>query len=217
MSVSFQYFTVTPLEENCYVVWDDETRDAVVIDPGGEADLILTFLKDRALNVRLILNTHGHIDHIGANAALRTATGAPIGVHPHDAPMLSSRLLCGADWVGLPFEEHSPDFLLAEGEAVGEGALRFEVTHTPGHSPGSVMLHLPEAGLLFSGDLVFAGAVGRWDLPGGDQQTLFQSIREKFLALPDSTRVLPGHGPGTTVGYERRTNPYVAPLDSAGR
>lgn len=210
MAIQFQVFTVTELQENCYVVWDNTTSDAVVIDPGGEAELIAAFLRDRALSPRLILNTHGHADHIGGNAALRAMTGAPIGVHPLDAPMLSSRLLCGADWLGWEFEEHQPDFLLAEGEPVEAGSLRFEVAHTPGHSPGSVSLYLKDEGLLFSGDLVFLNGVGRWDLPGGDQVALFRSIREKFLALPDDTRVFPGHGPETTVGYERRTNPYFA-------
>lgn len=211
MTIQFQCFTVTELEENCYIVWDDQTGDTVVIDPGGEAELITTFLRDRQLGVRLILNTHGHIDHIGANDALRAATGAPIGIHQNDAPMLASRLLCGADWLGWKYTEHEHDFLLNEGEAVTAGSLRFEVTHTPGHSPGSVMLHLAEAGLLFSGDLVFLGGVGRWDLPGGNADVLFQSIREKFLPLPDETRVFPGHGPSTTVGAERLTNPYLAP------
>ncbi len=210
MPNQFQCFTVNELEENCYVVWDDQTSDAVVIDPGGEAEMITTFLQDRQLGVRLILNTHGHIDHIGANAALRTATGAPIGIHPYDAPMLSSRLLCGAEWLGWNYVEHEHDFLLHEDEAVSAGSLRFDVTHTPGHSPGSVMLHLAEAGLLFSGDLVFLGGVGRWDLPGGNADVLFQSVREKFLPLPDETRVFPGHGPSTTVGAERLTNPYLA-------
>lgn len=210
MAVLIQHFTVTELEENCYVVWDEQSRDCVVIDPGGEVERIERFLGDQKLAPALILNTHGHIDHIGGNAQLRRATGARIGVHAEDAPMLSSRLLCGADWLGWSFEEHLPDFLLLEGSNITSGSLVFEVAHTPGHSPGSVSLYLADAGHVFSGDLVFRGGVGRWDLPGGDQAVLMKSIREQFLSLPDAVHVHPGHGPATTVGLERRTNPYFA-------
>lgn len=207
---------VTPLEENCHILWND-AGDALVIDPGGEVGRIVAALQERHLQPRLILNTHGHIDHIGANADLRDSTGARIGIHPIDAPMLSSSLLCGATWVGVPYREHAPDFLYEEGERIGVGELQFEVFHTPGHSPGSCILLNRDARLLIGGDLVFAGSVGRWDLPGGDQETLFTSIAQKFLSLPDDVTVYPGHGPRTTVGQERRTNPIVAPLDRAMR
>lgn len=215
-SLHLHSLVVTPLEENCHIVWND-TGDCVVVDPGGEVDRILEALHERDLRPGLIINTHGHIDHIGANAELREATGGRICIHPLDAPMLSSSILCGAQWLGLPYREHSPDFLYNEGDCVGAGTLQFEVFHTPGHSPGSCILLQREANVLFGGDLVFAGSVGRWDLPGGDQQTLFMSIAQKFLPLPDDMVVYPGHGPSTTVGHERRTNPIVAPLDRAMR
>jgi glyoxylase-like metal-dependent hydrolase (beta-lactamase superfamily II) len=215
-TVHVHSLVVTPLEENCYIVWND-TGDCVVFDPGGEEDRILAALDERKLKPALIVNTHGHIDHVGANAALRTHTGARIGIHALDAPMLSSSLLCGADWVGLDYVEHEPDFLYAEGDIVGTGSLLFEAYHTPGHSPGSCILLNRAAKVLVGGDLVFAGSVGRWDLPGGDQEVLFQSIAEKFIPLPQDVVIYPGHGPKTTVGRELQSNPFVAPLARALR
>jgi len=211
MTIHMKALVVTPLEENCYILWNDAS-DCVVIDPGGDAEVIVGFLRAQALTVDLIINTHGHIDHIGANVELRETTGAQICIHPHDAPMLASAVLSGASWIGLPFTEHQPDFLYHEGDRVGAGAIQFEVFHTPGHSPGSCILLNRDEKLLVGGDLVFAGGVGRWDLPGGDQQVLFESIRTKFLPLPDDVRVYPGHGHSTTVGTERRTNPYLQGL-----
>ncbi len=211
MTIHMRTLVVTPLQENCYILWDD-ARTCIVVDPGGEVDRILSALAERDLHPALILNTHGHIDHIGGNPALREATGAKIGVHPADAEMLSSSLLCGAQWTGLPFTEHQPDFLYQEGETVGAGDLLFEVFHTPGHSPGSCILLNRAEKILLGGDLVFEGGVGRWDLPFGDQQVLFKSIREKFLPLPDDVKVYPGHGPSTTVGAERTGNPFLASL-----
>lgn len=214
--IHLQVFVVTALEENCYVLWTDG-GDCVIVDPGGETERITAFLDSKSLKPQLIINTHGHIDHIGANADLRDATGARICIHPADAPMLESSLLSGAQWVGLPYREHSADFLYNEGDAVGAGAIQFEVFHTPGHSPGSCILLNRANKMLMGGDLVFAGGVGRWDLPGGNQEMLFRSISEKFLPLDDDIRVYPGHGPSTTVGVERRTNGYIAPLERALR
>lgn len=208
MPIHIQHLVVTPLEENCYILLDDH-GNSIVIDPGGEAERILQTLQKQSLKApEFILNTHGHVDHVGANSEVRNATGARIGVHPLDAPMLGSALLCGAEWIGLPYIEHEPDFLFTEEETVGTGELRFEVFHTPGHSPGSCILLNRENRILIGGDLVFQGGVGRWDLPGGDQETLFRSIRDKFLPLEDDIVVYPGHGPATTVGTERRSNPF---------
>jgi len=215
-TIHIQSLVVTPLEENCYVLWND-AQDCIVIDPGGDVDHISAVLEKQKLRPQLIINTHGHIDHIGANADLREQTGARIGIHPMDAPMLQSSLLCGAQWLGMEYREHSPDFLYAEGQTIGTGALQFEVFHTPGHSPGSCILLNRANNFLVGGDLVFAGAVGRWDLPGGDEDTLFQSILQKFLPLPDEVRVYPGHGPATTVGAERRNNPFLIPLERVRR
>ncbi|MGI8906204.1 MAG: MBL fold metallo-hydrolase [Candidatus Sumerlaeaceae bacterium] len=210
--VQIHTLVVTPLEENCYVLWNGDA-DCVVIDPGGEVERIWAFLSEQKLCPQLILNTHGHIDHIGANAELRDLTRARIGVHGLDAPMLDSAVLCGAQWIGLPYREHKPDFLYADGQTIGSGKLQFEVSHTPGHSPGSCILLNRANRILMGGDLVFAGAVGRWDLPGGNEEVLFQSIADKFLPLADDMQVYPGHGPATTVGAERRSNPFLAPLE----
>ena len=215
-SIHVHTLVVTPLEENCYILWND-AGDCVVVDPGGEVERISAALAERGLKPQLILNTHGHIDHIGANADLRDATGARITIHALDAPMLSSSLLCGATWLGMDYREHTQDFLYAEGEMVGAGGIQFEVFHTPGHSPGSCILLNRENRILMGGDLVFEGGVGRWDLLGGDQEVLFTSILEKFLPLPDDVKVYPGHGPATTVGRERRSNPFLVPLEQMRR
>jgi glyoxylase-like metal-dependent hydrolase (beta-lactamase superfamily II) len=197
-------------------VWND-AGDCVLVDPGGDEDRIIAALRQLQVKPGLIINTHGHIDHIGANAPLRGHTSARICVHALDAPMLSSAILCGAVWLGLDFTEHQPDFLYAEGESIGVGELQFEVFHTPGHSPGSCILLNRPAKILLGGDLVFAGGVGRWDLPGGDQEVLFDSIARKFLPLDDDVVIYPGHGPSTTVGRERHTNPFLSALEPGAR
>lgn len=208
--IHIEMLVVTELAENTYIVWND-AGDCLVIDP-GDAVPVLKFLKQQDLKPSMIINTHGHIDHVAGNTAVRKATGARIGIHAMDAPMLSSALYCGAQWVGWPYEEHQPDFLYAEGETVGTGELQFEALFTPGHSPGSCSLVSRTEGIVFSGDLVFMDSVGRSDLPGGDEATLFESIRDKFLLLPDAMKVYPGHGPETTVGRERRLNPFLSSL-----
>ncbi len=199
---------VTELDQNCHLLWD-AAGDAVVVDPGGDAGDILGELERRGLKLRVILNTHGHVDHVGANAGLHAATGAPVAIHPADAPMLGSELLCGAAWLGMEFEPHQPDVLLADGGAAGFGPMTFEVRHTPGHSPGSCILVDHAQGEVFSGDLVFRGSVGRWDLPGGNRDDLLRSLREKLVTLPPHYRIHPGHGESTTVGAEIVSNPYL--------
>lgn len=208
MEISIDAIVVPPLYSNCYIV-SNEAGDCVVVDPGGEVDEIMAVLDERGLKPGLILNTHGHIDHIGGNAELRRRTGAKIGIHSIDAPMLGSSMLCGADWTDIPYEEHKEDFLYTEGEVITQGDLKFKVLFTPGHSPGSCCFYIEDKGVLLAGDLVFMDAVGRWDLPGGDKATLFDSLKNKFLALPDDVTVLPGHGAATTVGRERRENPFL--------
>ena len=225
MAIRTETLVLTPLSENCTILWDpdapgDAARECVVVDPGGDAPRIASELARLGLACRLILITHGHSDHAGAAAPLRAATGAPIAVHPLDAERLGSKLLSGATWLDLEFEEHTPDLLLTTGTAAigvpNHPTLVFDVAHTPGHCPGHVTFHLPAAGILVGGDLVFRGGVGRTDLPGGDPAALDESIRRHFLTLPDETRVLPGHGPETTVGRERRSNAFVAPLAAGG-
>lgn len=205
--LNLETLVVPPVYSNCYIL-ADELGNTVVIDPGGLAEEILKIVQDRGLKVEAILNTHGHIDHIGANVEVRRGTGAPITVHEKDVEMLGSALLCGAEWMGIEFEPHEEDSRFVPGEVWDTGHFQFQVIHTPGHSPGSVCLILEDAGIVFSGDLVFLDSVGRWDLPGGNETILRESLRE-FLKLPDEMQVFPGHGAATTVGRERQHNPYV--------
>lgn len=199
---------VGPAAANCYLVICQETGQAAVIDPGGEPERILAAIEKRGANVQYIINTHGHADHIAANAAVKEATGAPILIHTGDAPYLTDTrksllLYLGQDKAGPP-----ADRLLREGDiiTVGKG-VTLEVLHTPGHTPGGICLK--GDGFVFTGDTLFAGSIGRTDFPGGSFSTLINSIRDKLLALEDSIRVYPGHGPETTIGVERATNPFL--------
>jgi hydroxyacylglutathione hydrolase len=203
-----EMLTVTPLASNCYILHEEESRRAVIVDPGGDADEIIGVVRDKDLKVEVILCTHGHIDHMGANAEVRRATGAPIAIHAADAPMLASEILCGARWCEMPYEEHTHDLLLVPGQPV-PGPFPFEVIHTPGHSPGCVVLWLKEHGLAVGGDLLFEGSIGRTDLPGGDPDAMDESLRQIFEILPEETTVFPGHGRPTTIAAEKKSNPFV--------
>lgn len=196
---------VGPFGTNCYIVGCETSKEAIVIDPGDEADLILEELKAAGLMCRIIVNTHGHVDHITANRALAEATGAVIAIGAEDAPSLLDPTLSLSRALGnLAKGKTSPpaDVLLVEGDTVCAGSVCLEILHTPGHTPGSISL-LGE-GVVFSGDTIFAsGGIGRTDFPGGSYDELVKSIEEKLLVLPDETRVYPGHGPSTTIGRER--------------
>ncbi len=195
-------------QTNCYIVGCEETREGVVIDPGGHPERILAALEKSGLTIRYVLNTHCHFDHMGANAEIVVATGAPLALHPAEVPLL--RAQGGAEWFGVPVRESPlPDIELADGQVLEVGRLRFRVLHVPGHSPGGVAFYEPREGAVFDGDVLFADGVGRSDLPGGDWETLVRSIREVLFALPDETVVYPGHGSKTTIGYEKRHNPWV--------
>ncbi|MFO7709112.1 MAG: MBL fold metallo-hydrolase [Desulfobacterales bacterium] len=199
--------TVGPIMANCFIVGCEQTRAAAVIDPGDEADRILLSLAEDRLTVTQIINTHGHFDHVGANARLKTATGAPISVHGLDAPMLSQLSRMAAMW-GMSAEDSPvPDRLIEEGDRIAAGTITFRVIHTPGHTPGGVSLLAD--GHLFVGDTLFAGSVGRTDFPGGDFETLKASIQQKLFVLDDALHVHTGHGPDTTIGEEKRHNPFV--------
>ena len=205
----FEQLAVGPLQCNCYILGDDRTREAVVIDPGEEADRILALLDRHRLTVRVIVQTHAHFDHVGATAPLRKATGAEVCLHRGDEPLYAN-LALQARWFGLPAPEATPITRWCEdGEAVKAGGLALDVLHTPGHTPGSVCLSMGDARLLFSGDTLFCGSVGRTDLWGGSQEQLMASIERRLLTLPDETAVYPGHGPDTTIGQERRGNPFL--------
>ncbi|MFH0777049.1 MAG: MBL fold metallo-hydrolase [Candidatus Eisenbacteria bacterium] len=198
---------VGDLETNCYVLGCAETKDALVIDPGGNAEMILDAVEEMKLRTRAILNTHGHIDHILANGQIKDATKAELLIHEYDSHMLEdpeanlSSLSCGAV-VSPP-----ADRLLREGDPVRVGRILFTVLHTPGHTAGGICL--AKEGMVFSGDTLFAGSVGRTDFPGGSFELLVHSVKSKLMTLPGVTSVLPGHGLNTTVANERKWNPFL--------
>jgi hydroxyacylglutathione hydrolase len=193
---------------NCQVLGDAITRRAIVVDPGDELDRILNCLERNKLKVAQVVFTHAHIDHVGAAAGLLRHSPAPVAMHAADEP-LYSRLDMQAQWSGAPVPERVRiDRYLEEGDAVTVDDIRLEVLFTPGHSPGSVSLYLPGEQKVLAGDALFQGSIGRTDLPGGDHAQLLASIRAKLFTLPDETAVYPGHGPTTTIGQEKRTNPF---------
>jgi len=203
-----------PIQANCFILGCEETRQAVVIDPGDDNDRILTTLAKDRLTVVHIVNTHGHFDHVGANRRLKEVTGADILIHSADAPMLSQLSAAAAAW-GLA-AENSPtaDRLLKDGDTITFGTHTLTALHTPGHTPGGICLYIEytQAGAqkkaIFVGDTLFAGSIGRTDFPGGNFDTLISSIRTKLFSLEDEVKVFPGHMGNTTIGVEKRTNPF---------
>ncbi len=201
-------------QENCWVIGSRRSREGVVIDPGDEPERILELARDLGVTVRYIINTHAHIDHIMAVPAVQRATGARFLLHPDDQPIAAQAGRSAARWLGRAVEPPpTPDAQLQDGDVVEVDGLRLQVIHTPGHTPGSVCFYTQ--GLLFSGDTLFYGSVGRTDLPGGNHARLMQSIIDKLLVLPDDTIVLPGHMLETRIGHERQTNPFI--LDALQR
>ena len=201
---------VGDLQTNCYVVGDEVSKKGIVIDPGADADVILEAVQRLQLHIQLIINTHGHFDHIMANSEVTASTGAPLAIHASDAGMLTNPLQSFAIFVGQLRPSPPATVFLEEGCTVELGSLALKVLHTPGHSPGSVTLWCEEEKAVFSGDVLFQMGVGRTDFPGGSFRVLLQSIKDKLFVLPDETVVYPGHGPQTTVGFERQHNPFVS-------
>jgi glyoxylase-like metal-dependent hydrolase (beta-lactamase superfamily II) len=196
------------LETNCYVVWDAESREALIIDPGGNPEIIMDCIRENDLMVKGIVDTHGHADHIAANRILRDQLNCPIIVHELDAGYLVDPRYNLSEFIGV-YDPISPkaDRLVKDGDEISIGQILFRVIHTPGHTPGGICLLYGSS--LFAGDTLFAGSVGRSDFPGGSHSRLIQSIREKLLPLPDATIVYTGHGPDTTIGEERECNPFL--------
>ena len=195
------------LATNCYLVICEQSKESIVIDPGGEPDDIASYCKDNELVVKYIVNTHGHWDHIDANKELKKMTAASIMIHKDDANKLLEADANLSLYTGEECTSPEANILLQEGDIIEFGKESLQVLHTPGHSPGGISLLGP--GLVFTGDALFAGSVGRTDLPGGSMEILIKTIRENLLNLPDETIVLPGHGPETTIGEEKRNNPFL--------
>lgn len=202
-------FPVGPLACNCTIMGDEDAHEAIVIDPGDEVSRIQRRLTELGLKLKQILVTHAHIDHVGGAVKLKRLTGAPIFLNENDLPLLKM-MEAQAAWLGVaPPETAPPDENLKDGLVVGLERYPAEVLHTPGHTQGSICLHFVPLKLLIAGDTLFAGSIGRTDLPGGDFNQIMDSLRSRILALPDETRVVPGHGPETRVGEERDSNPFL--------
>jgi glyoxylase-like metal-dependent hydrolase (beta-lactamase superfamily II) len=205
-------FPVGPLQCNCTILGDPEAGEAIVIDPGDEIGRIVRRLTALGLKLKQILVTHAHIDHVGGALKLKRLTGAPVLLNQADLPLLKM-MDEQAGWLGVETPETAaPDESLADGLVVGLERYPATVLHTPGHTQGSVCLHFAPLKMLVAGDTLFAGSIGRTDLPGGNPYQILDSIETRLLALPDETKVLPGHGPSTTIGRERKSNPFLATL-----
>jgi hydroxyacylglutathione hydrolase len=199
---------VGPLQCNCSVIGDDVSHEAIVIDPGDDIEDVLAVVRKHKLQVKQIVITHAHIDHVGGAMKLRAATGAPILLNQNDYELLKM-LDVQATWIGMaPPDKVEIDQSVGQADTVKVGSLVADVIHTPGHTEGSVCLYFPVENKLIAGDTLFAGSIGRTDLPGGSMQKILRSLHDKVLALPDETLVVPGHGPLTTIGEERESNPF---------
>lgn len=202
--------TVGLFQENCYILGCESTLQGVIIDPGDNARAILRIVQQEGLTITKIINTHAHLDHVMAVDAIRAATGAPFYLHRDDLPVLHDVPERARLWLDTQIDAiDDPDEYLEHGQIITFGDEQLEVRFTPGHAPGHVIFIHHESRMVFGGDTLFNGSVGRYDLPGSDGPTLFRSIREQLFTLPDDYTVLPGHGPATTIGDERAYNPFV--------
>ena len=207
-----QYLTipVTPFQQNCSLVWDDQTHQAAVIDPGGDLDHLQAEVRRLGLHLEQIWLTHAHIDHAGGSGELARRLGLPIvGPHPGDQFWIDALPAQSAQFGFAPAEPFAPTRWLYDGDTVTLGAHTLQVRHCPGHTPGHVVFHSPDIGRAFVGDVLFAGSIGRTDFPQGDHDTLIASITQRLWPMGNDTVFIPGHGPESTFGRERRTNPYV--------
>jgi glyoxylase-like metal-dependent hydrolase (beta-lactamase superfamily II) len=211
MKLILECLVVPPFESNCWILGCSETEEAVVIDPGDEAG-ILQALKMHELTVKYLIHTHGHLDHVSATAAIQRQTGAPVLLHEADQILLDNLTLQGTMFGLTAPPAPTVDKYICEGDEINWGQHTLSVIDTPGHSPGGVCLNLEGEQILFAGDTLFQGSIGRTDLWGGDPEQLLDSIQEKLWRLDDDTIVCPGHGPRTTIGREKRENPFLQGL-----
>jgi len=199
-------FTVGPMEANCYILYNPDKKEGLIIDPGAEGARLIKFIEQEKICINYIINTHGHPDHIGANRQIKEYANAPILIHQYDAPMLTRR----GSVLSLifPLESSSPaaDTFIKDGDLIECAGMKLKVLHTPGHTPGGISLLIDDA--IFTGDTLFSGSVGRFDLPGGSEEVLLNSIK-KILSLDENLIIYPGHGPSTTVSEELRSNPFI--------
>lgn len=204
-----EIFPVGPLQCNCSIIGDETTREAMVIDPGDDIDEVLGIIRKHNLQVKQIVITHAHIDHVGGAMKLRAATGAPILLNQNDYDLLKM-LDVQASWLGMATPgKVEIDHSIETGQVISAGSHSAQVLHTPGHTEGSICLYFPAERKLIAGDTLFAGSIGRTDLPGGSTKKIMTSLHGTVLALPDDTVVIPGHGELTTIGEERQTNPFL--------
>lgn len=217
MALQFRIVPVTAFQQNCSLIWCEESRAAAVVDPGGDLGRIDALAREEDLEIRQILLTHAHCDHAGAVAELAERDGIPvIGPHRDDLFWIES-LPQQSKMFGLPpARAFQPDRWLAEGDTVEVGKVGLEVLHCPGHTPGHIVFHAPAQRMLWVGDVLFQGSIGRTDFPRGDMPTLLQSIRTRLLVLDDATRFVPGHGPMSSIGRERQSNPFLQDLATTG-
>lgn len=195
------------LETNCYLAYSENSKDCAVIDPGADANKIIDMIERHSLDPIMIINTHGHFDHVGANKDIKKIFNIPLLIHPFDVPMLEMAKEA-AKLYGIEAENSQPpDKLIHDGDSIEIGKDSLTVIHSPGHSPGSICLY--QEGILFSGDTLFCRGVGRTDIPGGSWEALKSSIKNQLLTLPENTLVLPGHGPKTYIGQEKKLNPFI--------
>ena len=206
-------FVVGQLETNCYILGDEKSKDALCIDPAGKVDEIMAAANKAKLSIKYIINTHAHFDHVGGNGPLKKITGAKLAIHSEDVMLLESVALQGAEFGTDAVPSPSPDILLKDDDKIKVGNLVFSVIHTPGHSQGGICLFLKltdnNEEILFTGDTIFAGSIGRTDLPGGSYKDIIASIKSKILPLGDDVRILPGHGHETTIGREKMFNQFL--------